>query len=512
VRDGVVELAARPPEPHALVVGLEAALAIADHGRPGPALLDYLGSLGEARLPWDGRATDLLFEVLQRGDARAWRFLDVAGVLERALPELADALRRRRDDPFVVDPASASRFGLVEQIREVVARDPGAAEQHSLLEHPDWLLLAALILETAGEEATPVEVARRLVKRLDLGAAAEQEIALLVGEPGLLRAAARRVDALDEERVFSLASHLDRPERARALYVLTLALAPVDPVERARLDELHARVLGALEQPDLTGREARNLLERRRAEAMRLVGDAPALRDVRDRIAHAPRAYLLAQDAADVARQAALLEPVPPRGQARARVSALPLDVAGAPIGSRVWRIEVACRDRAGLLAHVSGVLARAGLSVEEAGIATWPDGGALESFRVHADAGTVPDEEQLEQSIVDSFRRTLTSEPNPAALASFDDEASPWYTLCEIRAPDSPGLLHAITVGLAAAGADVHSARVRTVGGQALDTFEVTDRNGRKLDGTVKPLILTAITEGVRAARRPRLVRRNGR
>jgi Kef-type K+ transport system membrane component KefB len=172
VRDGVVELAARPPEPHALVVGLEAALAIADHGRPGPALLDYLGSLGEARLPWDGRATDLLFEVLQRGDARAWRFLDVAGVLERALPELADALRRRRDDPFVVDPASASRFGLVEQIREVVARDPGAAEQHSLLEHPDWLLLAALILETAGEEATPVEVARRLFKRLYLGAAA----------------------------------------------------------------------------------------------------------------------------------------------------------------------------------------------------------------------------------------------------------------------------------------------------------------------------------------------------
>ena len=123
VEDGAVELAARPAEPMALVVGLEAALVIADERRPGPRLLDYLGSLGEVQLPWDERATSLLFDVLRRGDARTWRFLEVTGLLERALPELAEALRRRREDPFVIDPTSASRFALVEEIRNLMATD-----------------------------------------------------------------------------------------------------------------------------------------------------------------------------------------------------------------------------------------------------------------------------------------------------------------------------------------------------------------------------------------------------
>ena len=51
-------------------------------------------------------------------------------------------------------------------------------------------------------------------QRLDLGAAAEQEIALLVGDSGLLRAAARKVDGLEEEAVLP-ARHPPRAARAR---------------------------------------------------------------------------------------------------------------------------------------------------------------------------------------------------------------------------------------------------------------------------------------------------------
>ena len=46
----------------------------------------------------------------------------------------------------------------------------------------------------------------------------------------LLRAAARKVDGLEEERVVPIAVHLDNPERARALYLLTLALDDLDTV------------------------------------------------------------------------------------------------------------------------------------------------------------------------------------------------------------------------------------------------------------------------------------------
>lgn len=507
VRDGVVDLAARPPEPAALPIGLEAARAIAGDVRPGAALLEYLSSIADVTLPWSRPATRELFNVLLEGDARTWRFLEVTGLLERALPELAEAMRRRRADPFVVDPVSVSRFGLVEEIRDLVIKDARASEEHAQVVHPEWLLLAALILETGGEDTSPIDLARRLVKRLDLGAAAEQEIALLVGDSGLLRAAARRVDALEEERVFALATHLDRTESARALYLLTLAISPLDAVERARLDALLDLILAVLDQPELTGLEARNLVERRRAEALRVVGDDRALRDVRDRIAHAPRNYLLAQDAVSVARQAALLEPLPARG--RARVAVIPLDQAADRGDGRLWRVDVASRDRPGLLATVSGALASFGLCVDEAVVATWPDGGAIESFALHGDTEHPPDPAQLEAAIPAAFDQPLVSEANAQAIVTFDDDASPWYTLCEIRSPDTPGLLRAITVALVSAGAEVHLARVQTVGGSAVDTFELTDRNGRKLDHQVRGAVIEVLRRGVRPGRGGRTRRR---
>jgi Kef-type K+ transport system membrane component KefB len=497
-RDGVIDLAGSPPEGLALSLALEAAHAISRGDlRPGPALLDYLGNFGDAPMRWDRESSRRLFEILRRGDARTWRFLETTGVLERALPELAEAVRRRRADPFVVDPSHVLRFSLVDEIRDLVATDERAAAEHGRLEHPEWLLLAAVILDTAGEDASPVDLARRLARRLDLGAAAEQEIALLVGDSSLLRAAAQRVDGFDEERVFALATHIDRPERARALYLLTLALGGLEPWDRARLDELLDLVLAVLEQPDLTGLDARNLVERRRAQAARL---ADSNRAVAERIASAPRTYLLAQEATDVARQAALLEPLPPRGSAC---------VAVAPIEGNQWRVEVASRDRPGLLATVSGVLSEFELSVQEAVVATWDDGGALDAFRIMPISRTPPDAQELTAAIVDAFNQPLEAPPTPGAEVGFDDDASPWYTLCEVRCPDCPGLLHSITVGFASAGVDVHSARVATVEGVAVDRFELTDRNGRKLDESTKRSVVEAITGGVRTGRRGRLLRR---
>ncbi len=221
------------------------------------------------------------------------------------------------------------QFGLVEDIRGLIRDDPNTATVHAELEHPEWLLLAALIFETVDEAEAPVELARRLAHRLDLGAQAEEELALLVGDSDLLRAAARRVDGLEEEVVFPVVSHLGRPERARALYLLTLALNDLTLWERERLDRLFEVVLGLLEQPEVAGRATRNLVERRRAEAKRLVG---ADERVGERIEHAPRAYLLAQDPRDIVRQAALLVPLPARNQVRVAVE---------PSGPSEWRVEV---------------------------------------------------------------------------------------------------------------------------------------------------------------------------
>src|SRR5205823_11275022 len=152
--------------------------------------LEWVGTLGDVPLRWDEEATRELLNVLERGTVRSWRFLELSGVLERALPELAESLRRKRTDPFELDPTRAMRWELLEGLRDLCAGDERAAAEYAALAKPDRLLLAALVIDaTADEElSTAVSTARRLVHRFGLGAADEEDIAFLVGERGLLRA------------------------------------------------------------------------------------------------------------------------------------------------------------------------------------------------------------------------------------------------------------------------------------------------------------------------------------
>jgi Kef-type K+ transport system membrane component KefB len=468
-----VELAGVPPDDDALVVALDAARLVGQAG-PSSELLDWLGQADLGATTWDARATARVLALLREGGVRSWRFLEASEVLERSLPELAEAVRRRRADPFVLDPAHVLRFDLVDALRDAVADDPRAAAAFERLRHPEQPMLAALVLAAAGDGGDPEHLARRLADRLRLGTVAEAELVDLVADRALLRAAANRLEGLDEEPVLQLTSHLATPERVRALYLLSLALGELEPWERDRLDVLVSRVLGALARPELAGARAGSVVEQRRAEALRLVGGAGG---AIDRVRQAPRAHVLAVSTADLARHAALLDPLPRKGSVRA---------VAVPLGTWDARVEVASRDRPGLLAAVSGVLAARGLDVVAADAATWPDGAAVESFRVHT-AGPATDAlaavADFENAVAEALRRPPRTEPAADLEIEFDDEGSPWHTLCEVRGDDRHGLLEMITVGFAVAAVTVHSARIETRGGVAIDRFELTDTEGRKLD-----------------------------
>ena len=112
----------------------------------------------------------------------------------------------------------------------------------------------ALDPETPDVERAAVSVTRRVCGRLGLGAKAEEDVAFLVRDRHLLDDAARRLDPLDEETVLGLAARIADPDRARMLYLLTVAASPAGhdaPAVwwRGLLDELTDRVLRALAQP-----------------------------------------------------------------------------------------------------------------------------------------------------------------------------------------------------------------------------------------------------------------------
>ena len=473
-----VELAGDPPPQLALEIGLSAALLCATRP-PGARLLDWLGSLPDQPLRWTADARLKLFEVLENGGPRTWRFLSLTGLLDRALPELGEALARRQADPFELDPSGALRWHRLSRVL-------GLDERH-LLRRPEILSLAAVILDAAEDGARPASIvtARRIAQRLDLGAAAEESLAGLVADSELMLSAARRFTAFAEENVLTLAVHVGSAEQGRALYLLALAsIGDDDHIDRQRIEELHRLIQEMLGQPELTGLEARNAVSQRRAEASRLTGD-PA---VRDRIDAAPRAYVLATPAEDLARHAALCEPPPPGADFRVAVTA-------AVGGPGRWTVDVVARDRVGLLARETQVFADAGLDVRQATLATWGDGVALASFRVD---GGEPDAASLEAGLREApARSTLT--PATGVEVSFDHLGSPWHSLCRVEAPDRPGLLHTLAAAFASAGVNVHAARIAGHDSVVLDEFELTGRDGAKLDRNAEEAIVAALV------RRPR-------
>ena len=62
------------------------------------------------------------------------------------------------------------------------------------------------------------------------------------------------------------------------------------------------------------------------------------------------------------------------------------------------------------------------------------------------------------------------------------DSQASDFYTLIEVAAPDRLGLLHDLASAISGLGLILHLARVATSAGRIHDTFYVRDQGGLKI------------------------------
>lgn len=476
-----VELRGRRPSPElAVVLALEVALLVAEDRRPGPALLDWFAALGrDEELKWDRPARLAFFAVLRGGNARSWRFLETTGMLDRVLPELTETMRRRREDASELDPVQVLRWSTLEEVSALLG-----SGRFPDLEQPEWLLLAALVLDVAGEHEPPVQAARQIVRRLRLGVAAEQEVELLLEDHGLLRAAATRGDGLEAKRVMPLAVHLKRAERVRALHLLTIASEDLESWVRDRLDVLAGRLLAVLALP-------MDRVEHLRSEAMERAGNPM----VRDRINHAPRGWLLANTPEVLVRQADLLEPLPIGNHVKVAVDGL-------------HRIEVAGRDRPGFLAAVAAVLDETGLGVRSAITATWPDAGVIMALEVD---GRAIDSADLANRIEMSGRMLHSTAPVPDAVVAFDDGGSPWHTIVDVDAADQPGLLHALAGACEAVGVSIMAASITTEASRACDRFEVVNRRGGKLTSSEQQALCDRLALGTTPGRRRSVMQRKG-
>jgi [protein-PII] uridylyltransferase len=78
-----------------------------------------------------------------------------------------------------------------------------------------------------------------------------------------------------------------------------------------------------------------------------------------------------------------------------------------------------------------------------------------------------------------------------------FDDEASSHSTLLQVIAQDTPGLLRALSLTLAARGLNIEVALVDTEGETAIDVFYLT-RQGEKLNASEERKLRQALLEAM--------------
>lgn len=457
VIDDSIEIEGIPPSTVALRLTLEAALH-ASRARPSERLLEWLHQNRLVTLTWDDETTRLFLDVLARGSSRSWRLLEVTGMIDRALPEVARAMHARRIDASELDPTHVARFPTLEALR------PGLG---SARDEQSALALAAFIIDLPDHQ-----VVLGSLDRLSLADSTADQVRALVAATTLLRAAVTTEPYEPNARVLAqLADFLGTPLMVEWCRQLTEASGNLEDWQFSVLLDVITGVQALLAHPELIEGHEDSVEAVRRREALAMTRDPL----VRDRIAHAAGTYVLAHEPAVIVRHATLLEPAPrPRA---VRVSVHDTGVEG------LWEIDIATRDMRGLLARICSVLADRGLEVESADLATWPDGAVLDSFTVRSPQR--PSAPQLSFDLERRLRSRLGSSRrlgDDALDITLDNDAHPWHSVVTVYGTDQPGLLQSLATAFARANVNVHHAKISTRGGLVTDRFEVSARHGRKI------------------------------
>ncbi|MDX6355593.1 MAG: [protein-PII] uridylyltransferase, partial [Streptomyces sp.] len=473
--DGVVELegeavlalSAKPERDP--VLPLRAAAAAAEAGLPLSihAVRRLAAAARPLPVPWPAEAREQLVTLLGAGEptVAVWEALEAEGLITRLIPDWERVRCRPQRN-------AVHRFTVDRHLVEAAVQAAGLTRR---VGRPDLLLTAALLHDIGkgwpGDHSEAGEViARDVAARIGFGRADVETLALLVRHHLLLIDTATRRDLDDPETVRTVAEAVRDTSTLELLAALTeadaLATGPAawSTWRASLLEDLVTRVAGALDTgalPDSGDRAPTAEEERLAIEAARTGGPVLAL--------HAQTEAEAEGEAQDEALGVELLLAVP---------------------------------DKPGLVAQAAGVLALHRMTVRAADLRSFDPIGegpvALLSWRVSAEYGALPEAARLRTDLARAFDGTLDIESRlaeresayprrrgitpPPPRVTIAPGTSQTATVLEVRAHDAPGLLHRIGLALAASAVTVRSARISTLGANAVDAFYVVGKDGNPL------------------------------
>jgi len=452
--------------------------------RSGPALKESPeGFLKLMRILRAPGARDTLISMLE------------TGVLEQLIPEFGAIRGRTIFDvyhTYTVDLHSIHAVcelnGLIQSENDIFAR----------VSDLDVLYFSTFLHDIGKGSGRPhavkgAEIIRSIARRFGFDHAQTDLAAFLVQNHLLMADLAFSRDLSEEKVIGDFALKAASPERLSLLYLLTVADSRATGAsawsewKASLLRELYIRTLNILEKGIFKDPENAMRLEEKWD---RLIGMARTGEGFQGRLWALPQAYILSFDVGDIGRHLALSSTLAGRDDIRAHIAHR----------KNHTFITFITRDRPGLFSLLTGILAVNRLEAVSARIFTWYDGTVVDAFKVIAPwqdyHGWHTIEEQCRDvlsgktDIEARIRRTAslrTSCPDPVPpretfSLSIDNGSSDFFSIIDVRAPSSIGLIHDVSLAIGGSGLDIHRAFLSRSSDLVSCVFYVVDEGGEKL------------------------------
>ena len=472
----------------------------------------------------DQGVRDTFLEILnQRGNvAPILRMMHEVGFIGKFLPEfgrLTCLVQHEFYHQYAADEHTLVCLQKLDQVWEAKeAPYKNYTEILTLVERP-WILYLALLLHDSGKachtgkhEMVGGELAIKVGRRLGLDGDTTHRLRLIIEQHLLLVQVSQRRDLEDQAVIRHVADQVQNSDNLEMLTLHTFAdsMGTSDQLWNSFKDSLlwtlYRRTHQMLvEGTDFIRAEARQR-EMLQNEVRSIVPRTFQEDELEAHFRNLPRYYYAIQSPQEIASHLGLVH--------RFMHHQLDeVDQALAPVIA--WRnepdrgfttMQICTWDRAGLFSKICGALTASGLNILGAEIFSRTDGIVLdEFFATDAKTGTLAKKEERER-FEELITRTLNSdevdlheiimkqklprspyrkqalEKMPTVIR-FDNTTSETKTIIDIETEDRIRLLYFISQTLNALDLDISLAKICTEKGAAIDSFYVTERDGRKLE-----------------------------
>jgi len=451
---------------------------------------------------------------------RILRAMHEVDFLGRYIPEFGQLTCLVQHEFFHRYTADEHTLVCIEQLDQVIdTEEPRMAEYRKIfqkIEDPTVLYLALLLHDTGKganapnhSEASAV-YASRIARRLQLKPEQRKSLVLLVDIHIALSMTAQRRNLDDTTTISEFAALVKNQANLDMLMLLTLADGKGVGDDSTWSDWKESLVWHLYRSTTLYLADGEAYYKQRAIEREGLreaVGkELPAdfAEEIDAQFEFMPDRYFQTHSAADVAQHVRLFREFLAR---RFGPDASPLMpvlrwVPHANQGhTEVW---ICGWDRRELLARIAGSISSAGLNILSADAYTRDDNLVLDLFRVSTTnyeavtddrdwrgvekrlcAVLEKDEYDFTEHLQKQKKRRgwhLSQELDFPTRITIDNDSHPAYTLVDIQTPDRLALLYTLLRAIGQAGAHIHLSRIATEKGAAIDSFYITDAEGRKM------------------------------